>query len=63
MQGALDHLGREVVECPAHRPAAAVGRVHRPPEVRDLDVALGVQQQVLGLNVPVDDLASTEHGK
>ena len=56
MEGALYHLRGQVVQGPAHRASPAVGGVHRPPEVCDLDVSLGVQQQVLGLDVSVDDL-------
>ena len=39
VHGTLDHLWWEVVERPAHRCAPAVGRVHRPTEVSNLDVA------------------------
>ncbi len=35
---------------------AAVGGVHRPAEVGDLELALGAQQQVLGFDVAVDDV-------
>ncbi len=36
------------------RAPAAVGRVHGPAEVGDLQLALHAEQQVLGLDVPVD---------
>ena len=35
---------------------AAVGSVHRPPEVSNLELALGAQQQVLWFDVAVDDV-------
>ena len=56
MKGALYHLWGQVVQGPAHGAPPAVGGVHRPPEVGDLDVPLGVQQQILRLNVSVDHL-------
>lgn len=35
---------------------AAVGGVHRPAKVGNLQLALHAQQQVLGLDIPVDDV-------
>ena len=34
----LDHLRRQVVQCPAHGGSPAAGGVHRPPKVRDLEI-------------------------
>ena len=33
-----------------------VGGVHRPTEIRNLDVSLRIEQQVLRLDISVDDL-------
>ena len=34
----LDHLRRQVVQCPAHCCSPAAGGVHRPTKVRDLEI-------------------------
>mmetsp|Transcript_48062 Transcript_48062/g.148315 ORF Transcript_48062/g.148315 Transcript_48062/m.148315 type:complete len:343 (-) Transcript_48062:141-1169(-) len=52
---ALDHLGRQVLGRPAQR-ERPLRHLLREPEVRDLDVPLVVQQQVLRLQVAVDDV-------
>ena len=52
----LNHLRGQIVESAAHGGAPAAGRVHRPPEVGDLEVALHVEEEVLGLDVAVDHL-------
>ena len=52
----LNHLRGQVVESAAHGGAPAAGRVHGPPEVGDLEVALHVEEEVLGLDVAVDHL-------
>ena len=52
----LNHLRGQVVESAAHGGAPAAGGVHGPPEVGDLEVALHVEEEVLGLDVAVDHL-------
>ena len=52
----LNHLRGKVVKSAAHGGAPAAGRVHGPPEVGDLEVALHVEEEVLGLDVAVDHL-------
>ena len=52
----LDHLRGQVVEGAAHGVAAVVGRVHAPAEVRDLDLAVDADQDVLGLDIAVHDV-------
>jgi len=52
----LDHLRGQVVEGTAHGLATAVWRVHAPAKVGNLDLAVDPDQDVLGLDVPVDDV-------
>jgi len=61
--GALDHLGRKVVEGPAHCGSAGVGGVDRPSKVGDLNVAANVQEKVLRLDVSVNDFLAVAVGK
>ena len=56
MRLGVDHLRREVVECTAHGGAPGGGRVDGPAEVGNLQITLHVEEEVLGLDVPVDDL-------
>lgn len=56
----LDHLRGQVVEGAAHGLAAAVGGVHAPPEVGQLDLAVDADEDVLGLDVPVDDVLAVQ---
>ena len=53
---ALHHLGGEVVEGAAEGVALGGGGVNGPSEVCDLDLALAVDEEVLGLDVAVDDV-------
>ena len=55
----LDDLGREVLGRAAERPRAVLDQLGEA-EVDDLQVALAVEQQVLGLEVAVDDVAVVE---
>ena len=62
----LEYLRGEVLRCPAHgvahtsrRPGHDLGE----PEVCDDGVALGVQEDVLGLEVPVGDVKAVKIGE
>ena len=59
----LNHLRGQIVESAAHGGAPAAGRVHGPPEVGDLEVALHVEEEVLGLDVAVDHLHGVAVGQ
>ena len=50
-----DDLRRKVVGCPTQRPDGGVA-VLREAEVRNLDVAVKVQEDILGLEIAVDDV-------
>lgn len=50
----LHHLRRQVVQRPAQRLAPAVGCMHAPPKVSNLDGAVNAKQQVFRLNVSVN---------
>ena len=56
----LDHLRREVVKGTAEGLPPVVGGVHTPPEIRNLDLAVNTDEDVLGLNVPVDDVLAVQ---
>ena len=61
---AMEDLWREVLRSPAHRPRGAAGAQHLgEPEVRDDDVTRPVQENVLRLEVPVDDVETVEVGQ
>lgn len=51
----LQNFGSHVVVSPAVGGSVVFTLEGRPAEVCDFDVALGVQEKVLGLQVPVDD--------
>ena len=53
---ALHHLGREIVQGPAHGMPLRRGCMHRPAEVGDLDGARGREEEVLWLDVSVDHI-------
>ena len=57
MKSSLDHFWRQVVQCSTHSTSSAVGSMHGPTKVSNLDVALGVQQKVLGLDISMNDLS------
>lgn len=57
-----EHLGREVVEGAAEG-RALVRRDRRPAEVGHLCVVVGVEQDVLGLDVAVDHVVAVEEGE
>ena len=50
-----EDLGRQVLGCPAQRVRLERDAL-REAEVRDLDVALLVEQKILGLEIAVDDV-------
>ena len=52
----FDHLRRKIVQSPAKRLASVSRRVHAPPKVSNLELAVDPKQQVLGLDVAVDDV-------
>jgi hypothetical protein len=54
-----DDLGREVVGRAAQRPGD-VRHLFREAKVGDLEVAVAVEQQVLGLEVAVDDVHAVQ---
>ncbi|KAH9831296.1 cercosporin toxin biosynthesis protein, partial [Teratosphaeria destructans] len=56
----LDHLRREVIQRAAHGVAPVVGRVHRPAEIGDLDLAVQADEDVLGLDVAVHDVLAVQ---
>ena len=63
LRAAFTHLGRHVRGRAAEGGGAVVERRHRllrQPEVGEADVALGVEQDVLGLEVAVDDVVAVE---
>lgn len=57
---ALEHLRGQVVEGSAHSVAAVVGRVDGPAEIRDFDLAMYTDQDVLWLDVAVHDVLLVE---
>ena len=60
MFAALNHLRRKIVKGPAERLAPISRRVHAPPKVSDLQLAVDPKQEVLGLDVAVDDVLRVE---
>ncbi len=52
----LHHLGSQVVKRPTERGAPGGGGVDGPAKVRNLDVSLHADKQVLWFDVPVDHL-------
>lgn len=52
----LDHLRGQVIQGSTQRLPARGRRVDRPPKIRDLQLTLGPQQQILWLDVSVDDM-------
>ena len=54
MVAALHHLWWQIVQGAAQRLAAAIGCMHAPPKVGDLQLALDSHQQVLRFYVAVD---------
>ena len=52
----LDHFGREVVESATQGVAPGGGGVDGPAKVGNLDLALGTDEEILGLDVAVDDV-------
>ena len=52
----LDHFGGEVVQSTTQSVAPGGGGVDGPAKVGDLDLALGADEQILGLDVAVDDV-------
>ena len=58
---ALEDLRSEVLRCAAHRPGGAALPQHLgEPEVGDNDVTLPVQENILRLEVPVDDVKTVK---
>lgn len=56
MLPSLDHFGREVVESATQGVAPGGGGVDGPAKVGNLDLALGADEEILGLDVAVDDV-------
>lgn len=59
----LHHLRGQVVEGAAQGAAPAVGRVHGPAKVCDLEVPAQADEQVLRLDVAVDDVLGVAVGQ
>lgn len=57
---AFDHFWRKVVERAAERPSAVRWRVHAPPKISNLELAVDAKEDVLGLDVAVDDVFAVE---
>ena len=51
-----DHLWWQVVQGAAHGLASVVGSVDRPAEIANLDFTVDADEDVLGLDVPVNDV-------
>mmetsp|Transcript_77581 Transcript_77581/g.240356 ORF Transcript_77581/g.240356 Transcript_77581/m.240356 type:complete len:268 (+) Transcript_77581:2-805(+) len=58
----LDDLRRQVLGCAAESPGAVLDLLGEA-EVRDLHVALAVDEQILGLQVAVDDVLGVQVGE
>lgn len=56
----LDHLGREVIQRAAHGLPPVVGSMDAPAEIRDLDLAVDADQDVLRLDIPVDNMLAVQ---
>ena len=52
----LDHFRRQVVKGPAEGLTPGVGGMHRPAKVRNLELSVQPQQQVLRLDVSMDHM-------
>mmetsp|Transcript_21606 Transcript_21606/g.44583 ORF Transcript_21606/g.44583 Transcript_21606/m.44583 type:complete len:271 (-) Transcript_21606:618-1430(-) len=52
----LDHLRGKVVQRPAHGVPPRSRRVHTPPEIRNLDIVVRPEKQILRLDIPVNDV-------
>ncbi len=63
MLAALDHLGWEIVEGAAEGGAPVTRGVHAPAKVADLELAIDAKEEVLGFDVPVDDVLRVEVGE
>ena len=50
------HLRWQVIQRPAQRLAPAVGRMHAPPKVSDLDGAVNADQEILWFDVTVNHM-------
>jgi hypothetical protein len=57
---ALDHLGGEVVERAAECGPPVTGRVYAPA---DLELAVDAEEEILGLDIPVNGVFGMEVGK
>lgn len=52
----FNHLWREVIEGTAHGLSSAVGGMHTPAKVGNLEFAMDTDQNILGLDVAVNDV-------
>lgn len=52
----LDHLRRQIVQSPTHSIPPVVWRVHAPPEIRDLDLSMDANQDILRFDIPMHDV-------
>lgn len=55
-----DHLGRQVIERAAQRLAPVIRRVHAPPEIGNLDLPVDAHEDILGLDIPMDNVLAVE---
>lgn len=56
----LDHLRWQIVQGTTHGLSPAVGSVHTPAEVRDLDLVVYTDENVLRLDVAMNDVLAVE---
>jgi len=63
MEGSLYHFWWQIVQSPAHCPSPTVGSVDGPAKISNLDVALGVQQQVFRLDISMNHLLTVTVGE
>ena len=59
----IHHLWREVVERSTEGMPPVARRMHAPAEISQLELAINAEQQVLGLDVPVDDVLAVQVGE
>lgn len=56
----LDHLGRQIIQGATHGLSPVVGSMHAPPEIGNLELAVDADEDVFGLDVPVDNVLAVQ---